>query len=541
VVGDQRHRGRALDAVVVGAGLAGLYMLHRLRGAGFSVRVFEAGDGVGGTWYWNRYPGARVDVKSMEYSYSFSPELEQDWEWSEKYPPQPEVLRYVEHVADRFDLRRDIHFSTRVVAAAFDEAADVWEVRTDRGDRVRAQYLIMATGCLSAAKLPEVPGRDTFAGPTFHTGHWPPEGVDFTGQRVGVIGTGSSAVQSIPLIAERAAALTVFQRTPNFVLPAHNHPIDPGHQREVKARYRELREKTRRTRAGILADPPTKSALEVDDAERTARFTRAWTDPDNSLVDLTGSYTDLLLDRDANDTAAQFVRDRIAEIVDDPDTAAALQPTDYPIGTKRVCLGTNYYETYNLPHVRLVDLKKTPIVEITPAGVRTSDEEVELDALVFATGFDALTGPLLAVDIRGRGGVALADKWAEGPRTFLGLSVAGFPNLFTITGPGSPSVLSNMIVSIEQHVDWIADAVTALRGRGVRTIEATPDAEDTWTRTVDENARATLYPTANSWYMGANVPGKPRVFLPFIGGLPLYREACDEVAANDYRGFVLRG
>jgi cation diffusion facilitator CzcD-associated flavoprotein CzcO len=516
-------------------------MLHRLRGAGFSVRVFEAGDGVGGTWYWNRYPGARVDVKSMEYSYSFSPELEQDWEWSEKYPPQPEVLRYVEHVADRFDLRRDIHFSTRVVAAAFDEAADVWEVRTDRGDRVRAQYLIMATGCLSAAKLPEVPGRDTFAGPTSHTGHWPPEGVDFTGQRVGVIGTGSSAVQSIPLIAEQAAALTVFQRTPNFVLPAHNHPIDPEHQREVKARYRELRARTRRTRAGILASPPTQSALEVDDAERTARFTRAWTDPDNSLVDLTGSYTDLLLNRDANDTAAQFVRDRIAEIVHDPDTAAALQPTDHPIGTKRVCLGTGYYETYNLPHVRLVDLKKTPIVEITPAGVRTSEEEVALDALVFATGFDALTGPLLAVDIRGRGGKALADKWAEGPRTFLGLSVAGFPNLFTITGPGSPSVLSNMIVSIEQHVDWIADAVTALRGRGVRTIEATPEAEDTWTRTVDENARATLYPTADSWYMGANVPGKPRVFLPFVGGLPLYREACDEVAANDYRGFVLRG
>jgi cation diffusion facilitator CzcD-associated flavoprotein CzcO len=540
-VGDQRHRGRELDAVVVGAGLAGLYMLHRLRGAGFSVQVLEAGDGVGGTWYWNRYPGARVDVKSMEYSYSFSPELEQDWEWSEKYPPQPEVLRYVEHVADRFDLRRDIRFGTRVTAAAFDEAAGAWEVRTDRGDRVRARYLVMATGCLSAAKRPEVPGRDTFAGPTFHTGHWPPEGVDFTGQRVGVIGTGSSAVQSIPLIAEQAAALTVFQRTPNFVLPAHNHPIDPEHQRAVKARYRELRERTRQTRAGILASPPTKSALEVDDAERTARFTRAWTDPDNSLVDLTGSYTDLLLDRDANDTAAQFVRDRIAEIVHDPDTAAALQPTDHPIGTKRVCLGTGYYETYNLPHVRLVDLKKTPIMEITPAGVRTSDEEVELDALVFATGFDALTGPLLAVDIRGRGGVALADKWADGPRTFLGLSVAGFPNLFTITGPGSPSVLSNMIVSIEQHVDWITDAVVALRRRGVRTIEATPDAEDAWTRTVDENARATLYPTANSWYMGANVPGKPRVFLPFIGGLPLYRQACDEVAANGYRGFVLRG
>jgi cyclohexanone monooxygenase len=532
---------RRVDVVVVGAGLSGMYLLHRLRAAGLTTQVFETGDGVGGTWFWNRYPGARVDVKSMEYSYSFDEQLEQDWEWSEKYPPQPELLRYVDHVADRFDLRRDIAFETRVTAAAFDEDAERWLVRTDRGDRVSARYLVMATGCLSAAKLPEVPGRDDFHGPTFHTGHWPKEGVDFTGLRVGVIGTGSSAVQSIPVIAEQASALTVFQRTPNFVFPAHNHPLDAEQQRSVKANYRELRARAKQSRAGIIGTPPDKGVFEVDEAERTARFTRAWNDPDNSLATLTGSFTDTLLNRDANDVVAQFVRDRIAEIVDDPDTAAALQPTDYPIGTKRVCLGTNYYETYNLPHVRLVDLKKTPLVEITPAGVRTSEEEIELDALVFATGFDAMTGPLTAVDIVGRDGVVLAEKWAEGPRTYLGLSVAGFPNLFTVTGPGSPSVLSNMIVSIEQHVDWITDALVALRERGARTIEATVEAEDTWTAHVDEISRATLFPTANSWYMGANVPGKPRVFLPYLGGLPLYRETCDDVAADGYRGFVLSG
>jgi cation diffusion facilitator CzcD-associated flavoprotein CzcO len=537
----EQDTARQVDVVVVGAGLAGMYMLYRLRGEGLSVQVFEAGDGVGGTWFWNRYPGARVDVKSLEYSYSFDEALEQDWEWTEKYPPQPEVLRYIEHVADRFDLRRDIRLETRVTAAEFDEDAGRWLVRTDRDDRVSAQYLIMATGCLSAAKQPELPGRDDFRGPIHHTGHWPKEGVDFTGQRVGVIGTGSSGVQSIPLIAAQARELTVFQRTPNFVFPAHNHPLDAEYQRSVKADYRGLRARARQSRAGIIGTPPDKGVFEVDEAERTARLSRAWNDPDNGLASLTGGFTDTLLDRAANEVAAQFVRDRIAEIVHDPETAAALQPTDHPIGTKRICLGTNYYETYNLPHVRLVDLKKTPLVEITPAGVRTSEEEIELDALVFATGFDAMTGPLTAVDIVGRDGVRLAEKWAEGPRTYLGLSIAGFPNLFTITGPGSPSVLSNMIVSIEQHVDWITDTVVALRGRGTRTIEATTEAEDTWTAHVDEISRATLYPVANSWYMGANVPGKPRVFLPYIGGLPLYRETCDEVAANDYRGFVLSG
>ncbi|MGY2067255.1 flavin-containing monooxygenase [Blastococcus sp. SYSU DS0619] len=529
---------RSVDAVVVGAGLSGLYLLHELRGRGLTVQVFEAGDGVGGTWFWNRYPGARVDVKSMDYSYSFDPALEQEWEWTEKYPPQDELLRYINHVADRYDLRRDIQLETRVTEAVFDEESERWMVRTDRGDQVSAQHLVMATGCLSASKVPEVPGLDTFTGRWYHTGHWPKEGVDFTGQRVGVVGTGSSGVQAIPLIAEQAAELTVFQRTANFVLPARNHPIDPEHQRSVKARYDEVRQGARESAFGIAGTTPTRSALEVSPEERESRYSYVWYDEDNNLVDMLTSYTDMITSKDANDTAAQFVRDRIAEIVDDPEVARLLQPTDHPFGTKRPCLGTNYYETFNLPHVRLVDVRKDPIVEITPKGLRTAVEEFEFDALVFATGFDAMTGALTAVDIVGRNGVRLKEKWAAGPRTYLGIQVAGFPNLFTITGPGSPSVLSNMMTSIEQHVVWTADAITALRAEGLATMEPTVEAEDAWTQHVDEAGHMTLYPTANSWYMGDNVPGKPRVFMPYIGGVGAYRQKCDEVAANGYEGFV---
>ncbi|SEO54416.1 flavin-containing monooxygenase [Trujillonella endophytica] len=529
---------RDVDAVVVGAGLSGLYLLHRLRRQGLTVRVFEAGDGVGGTWYWNRYPGARVDVKSMDYSYSFDPDLEQDWVWTEKYPPQEELLRYLEHVADRFDLYRDIRLETRVTEASWDDSTDRWHVRTDRGDQVTAQFLVMATGCLSAAKVPEVPGLETFRGRWYHTGHWPREGVDFSGRRVGVVGTGSSGVQAIPLIAEQATELTVFQRTPNFVLPARNHPIDPEHQRSVKARYGEVREAARQSAFGIAVPAPQKSALEASPEERESRFEQIWYDEDNNLVDMLTSYTDMITSREANDTAAQYVRDRIAEIVDDPEVAAMLQPTDHPFGTKRPCLGTNYYETFNLPHVRLVDVRRDPIVEITPTGLRTAAEDFEFDALVFATGFDAMTGALTAVDIRGRDGVLLREKWAAGPRTYLGLQVAGFPNLFTITGPGSPSVLSNMMTSIEQHVEWVGDAIGDLRACGLTTIEATVEAEDAWTRHVDEVGHTTLYPTANSWYMGDNVPGKPRVFMPYIGGVGPYRQRCTDVAACGYEGFV---
>ncbi|SFP50024.1 cyclohexanone monooxygenase [Geodermatophilus dictyosporus] len=529
-----------VDVVVVGAGFSGLYLLHRLRGLGFRVLVFEAGDGVGGTWYWNRYPGARVDVKSMDYSFSFDRELEQEWEWTEKYPPQEELLRYVNHVADRFDLRKDIRLETRVTEAVWDDEDARWMVRTDRGDQVSAQHVIMATGCLSTSKVPEVPGLETYTGRWYHTGHWPKEGVDFSGQRVGVVGTGSSGVQSIPLIAEQAAHLTVFQRTPNFVVPAHNHPIDPEHQRSVKAEYDEYRRANRESGFGIAVPPATKGALEASEEERQALWERAWYDRDNSLVTFLTGFTDMITDKAANDTAAQYVRDRIAEIVEDPEVARLLQPTDHPFGTKRPCLGTNYYETFNRPNVRLVDVRKDPIVEITAKGLRTGTEEFELDALVFATGFDAMTGALTAVDIHGRDGRSLRESWAAGPRTYLGVQMAGFPNLWTITGPGSPSVLSNMMVSIEQHVEWVTDAIVALRDEGLATMEPDEGAQDGWTRHVDEVGHMTLYPSANSWYMGDNVPGKPRVFMPYIGGVGPYRQKCDEVAANGYEGFVRR-
>lgn len=530
---------REVDAVVVGAGLSGLYMLHKLRGLGLSVQVYDRGEGIGGTWFSNRYPGARVDVKSMDYAYSFDPALVQEWEWTEKYPAQEELLRYIEHVADRFGMRPYIRLQTRVTEAVFDEGAERWHVRTDRGGRVSAQYLIMATGCLSRSKLPEVPGLESYRGHWYHTGDWPKEGVDFTGKRVAVIGTASSGVQIIPLIAERAAQLTVFQRTPNFVIPANNHPLDPEGQRSAKARYAELRKANRESAFGVAFPEATKGAMEVSEQEREGYYRRVWYDEDNSLVSLLSGYNDLIINKESNDTIAQFVRDRIAEVVEDPDVAEELQPRDHPLGAKRPCLGANYYETFNLPHVSLVNVRRTPLVEITPTGIRTSEAEYAFDAVVFATGFDAMTGALMAVDIRGRGGARLAERWAEGPRTYLGIAVAGFPNLFTITGPGSPSVLSNMMVSIEQHVEWVGDAIAALRAQGKRTMEATAEAENAWTRHLAEVAQATLYPTADSWYMGSNVPGKPRVFMPYPAGVGLYRQKCDEVAAGGYEGFEL--
>ena len=528
-----------VDVVVVGAGMSGLYTLHKLRGLGLTVQVFETGDGVGGTWYWNRYPGARVDVKSMEYNLPFDPLLDQDWEWAEKYPPQEELRRYLDHVADRFDLRRNIQLKTRVTEAVYDEPARSWLVRTNRGDEVTAQYVIMATGCLSTAKLPEVPGLESYTGRWYHTGHWTEEAVDFAGKRVGVVGTGASGVHVIPLIARQAAELTVFQRTPNFVVPANNHPIDPEHQRTVKADYAGFRRANRESPFGTAFPPATKSALEVSHEERTAYFDLNWYSADNHPAGLLVGYTDMITNKEANDTVAQYVRDRIADIVEDPEVAATLQPVDHPFGTKRPCVGTDYYETYNLPHVSLVNVRATPIAEITPSGIRTSEQDYAFDTIVFATGFDAMTGALSRIDIRGRDGMALGEKWTDGPRTYLGIAVAGFPNLFTVTGPGSPSVLSNMAVSIEQHVEWVSDAIVALRKRGASTIEATIEAEDAWTQHVDEVSRMTLYPTADSYYIGANVPGKPRVFLPYAGGVGLYRKVCDEVAANGYEGFAL--
>ncbi len=533
---DTKEQDKTVDAVIVGAGFAGLYMLHRLRGLGLSVRVFEAGKGVGGTWYWNRYPGARCDVESMDYSYSFSDELQQDWKWTERYAAQPEILRYINHVADRFDLRRDIQLETRVTAAAFDEATNLWAVQTDRGDRVSARFCIMATGCLSSAQVPKYKGLESFEGKLYHTGNWPHEGVDFTGQRVGVIGTGSSAIQSIPIIARQAARLHVFQRTPNFSVPARNAPLDADFERSVKSSYPEYRREARLTRIGFVVDRREESALAVPPEERQREYEARWS---RGGLGFTAIFEDLLTNKDANDTAAEFFRDKIRSTVRDPAVAEKLVPQHYPVGTKRLCVDTDYYVTYNRDNVTLIDLRKTPIEAITPHGLRTQEQDYTLDNIVFATGFDAMTGALLSIDVRGRQGQTLRETWEAGPRTYLGLAVAGFPNLFAITGPGSPSVLSNMIVSIEQHVDWIADCMTYMRERGYAAIEATAEAQEMWVAHVNDVGNLTLYPQANSWYMGANVPGKPRIFMPYIGGVGVYRQKCDDVAAKGYEGFTL--
>jgi cation diffusion facilitator CzcD-associated flavoprotein CzcO len=524
------------DLVIVGAGFAGLYMLHRARGLGLAARVFEAGSGVGGTWYWNRYPGARCDVESLEYSFGFDEALQQEWRWTERYASQPEILRYANHVADRFDLRGDIRFNTRVVAATYDERSGRWTVRANDGAELSAQFLVMATGCLSSANLPDIPGRDSFRGERYHTGRWPHEEVDFTGKRVGVIGTGSSAVQSIPVIAQQAKSLTVFQRTASYTVPAMNGPLDPDYEARIKADYKAFRARNRQQINAFGSNMP-RSKTSVHDLapeERRAVLEDRW--KFGGLFFL-GAFGDFLLDQAANDLAAEFVRGKIREIVRDQDTARLLSPKQL-IGCKRLCIDTGYYETFNRPNVRLVDISAKGIEEITPAGVRASGELFELDALVFATGFDAMTGTLLRMDIRGRGGRTLREAWEDGPRTYLGLGVAGFPNLFTVTGPGSPSVLTNMMVSIEQHVDWIAGCVEHLRSVGKRSIEAMPQAQDAWVAHVNKVADATLYPRADSWYVGANIPGKTRVFMPLLG-FPPYVEKCNEVAARGYEGFAL--
>jgi cyclohexanone monooxygenase len=511
-------------------------MLHRARGLGFSARVIEAGGGVGGTWYWNRYPGARCDVESLEYSYQFSDELQQEWVWTERYASQPEILTYLNHVADRFDLRRDIQFDTRVERAAFDETGDGWLVETNDGTRIGTRFLVMATGCLSSANIPDFPGLDTFSGPTFHTGRWPHEPVDFTGQRVGVIGTGSSGIQSIPVIAEQADALVVFQRTATYSVPAHNHPLEEGEEEAIKADYAGFRARNSQMPFALGSRLPGNEvlALDTDAEERDRVYEDRW---GHGGLPFLGAFGDLLFDAKANDTAAEFVRTKIHQIVKDPVVAERLSPSTV-IGCKRLCVDTGYYATFNRDNVTLVDVSSAPIEEITPEGLRAGGQEYELDAIVFATGFDAMTGTLLKIDITGRGGVSLAEAWTEGPRTYLGLGVTGFPNLFLITGPGSPSVLTNMVVSIEQHVNWITSCLEHMEEKGFRRIEATPEAQDAWVGYVNDIANFTLFPSCNSWYLGANVPGKPRVFMPLVG-FPPYAEKCDEVAAHDYEGFAL--
>jgi cyclohexanone monooxygenase len=514
-----------------------MYMLLRLRGMGMSVKVFERGEDVGGTWYWNRYPGARCDCESMYYSYSFSPELEQEWHWTERYPGQPEILSYLRHVADRFDLRRDIQFSTSVISASYDRLEAGWVVATGDGRQVSARFLISAVGCLSVLNKPGIPGAETFEGPQFHTGAWPHEDVDLTGKRVAVIGTGASGIQSIPVIADRAGQLTVFQRTPQFTIPARNHPMDEEFERRWKTHYRAWRRVGLESRAGIPYPPSARKALEDDEDERRRVYEAAWRD--GGLMFGARTYSDLQSSLEANATAVRFVHSKIEEIVTDPAVAEALKPTDFPFGAKRLPLDTNYYETFNRPNVELVDLRRTPIVRITPSGIETAGASYEFDVIIYATGFDAMTGALMAMDIRGKDGVSLRDEWAAGPHTYLGLAVAGFPNFFMITGPGSPSVLSNMPVSIEQHVDWIAECLEYLDKEEVAAIEAGRQDQEAWTAHVTELAGHTLYPLAASWYLGANVPGKPRVFMPYLGGVAAYRYHCDQVAAHGYEGFAL--
>jgi cation diffusion facilitator CzcD-associated flavoprotein CzcO len=526
------------DALIIGAGFAGLYQLHCLRDRlGLSVQVLEAADGVGGTWYWNRYPGARCDSESHCYSYSFSKELEQEWEWSERYPRQPEILRYLNHVADRFDLRRNIRFKARVTGAEYDAAANLWRVTIETGETMSARFLITAVGCLSTANIAKIPGLETFEGRWYHTGQWPHEGVNFLGQRVGVIGTGSTAIQAIPVIAEQAAHLTVFQRTPNYSVPARDGPLTPEFQRYLKENYAEIRQKMRESVNGFDFFIEDRSALEVSEEERRALFEEAW---ERGGLRFRATFKDILLDKAANDTAAEFIRAKIRSIVKEPVTAAKLSDIDHPYAAKRPPIDTNYFETYNRDNVLLVDVRADPIERITQHGLATREREYALDMIVFATGFDAMTGPLLRMNITGRDGRQLKEAWSTGPRSYLGLQVPGFPNLFTITGPGSPSVLCNMPVAIEQHVDFITDCIAHMHAHRLSCVEATPAATEKWVSQVNEAASVTLLPQAkHSWYLGANIPGKPRVFMPYAGGMARYRAICAGIAHSGYEGFAL--
>ncbi len=521
-----------IDAVVVGGGFGGMYMLHKLREAGVSVQGFEAGADVGGTWYWNRYPGARCDVPSLFYSYTWSEELQREWRWTEKYAAQPEILAYAKHVADRFDLRPMIAFETRVLSAHFDEATDRWTVTTDRGDALMARFVVMATGCLSTPRKPPIPGVDDFAGPTYHTGAWPHEGVDFTGKRVAVIGTGSSGIQSIPQIAKQASRVTVFQRTANFSVPANNTPLTDKDLEDFRNIYPGYMAMVKGPGMGFGGNPA--NAIAATPEERRRVYEEYWGVGGAGFL---AAWGGIITDIDVNNEAAEFVREKIGETVTNAKAAEILKPRDHPIGTKRICVDIDYYETYNRPNVELVNLRETPIEAITADSVRTSEATYPVDALVFATGFDAMTGTLLALDIKGAGGATLKDAWAEGPKAYLGLAVAGLPNLFIITGPGSPSVLSNMINSIEQHVEWIVGCIGYMRDKGLTRIEADGETQEQWVAHVRAVADKTLFPRAASWYMGANIPGKPRVFMPYIGAG--YRQKCADVAEAGYEGFEL--
>ncbi len=524
------------DAVVIGAGFAGLYAVHKLHMLGFTVLGFERGEDVGGVWYWNRYPGARCDCESYYYSYSFSSELQQEWSWSLKYSEQPEILRYLSHVADRFDLRQHFRFQTKVESCVYDEREHNWIVKSNKGGVVRARYVISAAGCLSEIQQPDIPGLDRFEGEKFFTGAWPKAGVDFAGKRVGVIGTGASGVQAISRIARQAEHLTVFQRTANFVIPVWNAPMKAEFETWVKGHYEEIRHRCLTSGGAVPFDPPEASAMKIGEETRRRLLEKYW---QRGGTQFFGVFSDAFFSPEANAIMAEFVRDYIRRTVKSPIVAEALLPYDHPIGTKRPPMDDDYYETFNRKNVELIDLRKTPIIGFGPSGLRTAEANYPLDALVLATGFDAITGPLLAIDVRGVNGRKLKDEWFDGAKTYLGLATAGFPNLFIITGPLSPSVLANMPTAIEQHVDWIADCLTYMRDRGLKQIDATPHAQDAWTAHTAEVAERTLYPLSNSWYFGSNVPGKPRQFGVYVGGFGTYRERCHAIARNGYAGFSL--
>lgn len=524
-----------IDAVVIGAGFAGMAMLHKLRTQNFTAQIFERGHDVGGTWYWSRYPGCRCDVESLEYSYAFDDALQQEWRWSERYASQPEILDYARHVADRFKLRENIQFDTTVMSARWNEAQNQWHIKTDRGEEVTARFLITAVGCLSATNTPKIEGLDTFKGETYHTGAWPHKDVTFTGKRVGVIGTGSSGIQSIPLIAQEAKHLTVFQRTPNYSLPARNAPLTEEEDQAIKQSYAAFRAVGQREQAAQGARYPARKddATNATEEERRARFESYW--------QLGGfafgkSFHDLSLSDEANEMAADFVRSKISETVHDPATAQKLMPRT-KFGCKRLCVDTDYYATYNRENVSLVDVNAEPIERITETGITAGSTEHALDMIVFATGYDAMTGSILKCDIIGKDGLSLEDKWADGPTTYLGLAVAGFPNLFNMTGPGSPSVLANMITGAEQHADFIGDMLAWMRAQNLTRAETTKPNEDAWGARGNARANATFYPTCNSWYLGANVPGKARVFMPYVG-YPDYVKQTQRVAENGYEGFI---
>ncbi|WP_163851876.1 flavin-containing monooxygenase [Pseudooceanicola aestuarii] len=523
------------DVIVVGAGFAGMYTLYRLRKMGLTAKAFETGSDVGGTWYWNRYPGARVDVESMQYSYQFDNALQQEWEWSQRYSPQPEILRYARHVAERYDLRRDIQFNTRVTSAHFEDAAGIWAVTTDDGKTTRADFFVTAVGCLSSFNKPDIPGLDDFKGNTYFTGSWPHEPVDFTGQEVAVIGTGSTAMQSSPEIAKQAKNVTLFQRTPNYSIPSHNGPQDPEYVAYVKANYPRLRAEAKQVYGGVLDDFGEREGKSTPPEVMEKELQRRW---ERGGLTFLGGYTDSMYDKATNEFAAEFVRKKIRSIVKDPETAELLCPTN-EIGVKRICVDTGYFQIFNRDNVHLKDIRNTPIDRIVQNGIQRGGVVQEFDSIVYATGFDAFTGSYLRMDIRGRDGVALKDHWEAGPRNYIGMAITGFPNMFTVTGPLSPSVFTNMLPSIEMSVEWITDAIGHVRDRDCELIEATPEAEDEWVRHCDEVARPSLRYHADCWYLGSNIPGKPRVFMPYNAGLPAYARKCDEVVANDYKGFAM--